>query len=68
MCDFSNDCEDDSDEQDCSDYVRCDFEDKNNPICDWNYDDDAPMYWQRSRAARFVSSIYYPIYGIYIYQ
>jgi hypothetical protein len=49
VCDFSNDCGDNSDERNCGNYTRCDFEDELNPYCDWNLDDDALFYWRRQQ-------------------
>lgn len=54
VCDFSDDCGDSSDENNCSSYTRCDFENDSDPLCDWNNDDDVDSYWQRSAGNNFL--------------
>ena len=43
VCDLIDDCGDGSDEDFCSKYSRCDFE---NGICDWNNDLKMPLKWR----------------------
>lgn len=63
VCDYSKDCSDGSDETDCHNYTRCGFENDLNPLCNWNSDDDADIYWKRGNGEMFEMSIVnYPTY------
>ena len=57
VCDFSNDCGDLSDEIDCDNYTRCNFEEDSNPYCDWNIDNDADIDWKRHSGQDFENSL-----------
>ena len=64
VCDFENDCGDSSDEISCAGYNRCDFEDSLDPLCDWNSDDDAELYWLRGTGRQFETTTNnYPAFG-----
>ncbi len=41
--DLTDDCGDGSDENTCSDYTMCDFE---NGLCDWKNDPKADLKWE----------------------
>ncbi|CAF1456361.1 unnamed protein product, partial [Rotaria sordida] len=50
LCDYSDDCGDNTDENSCEKYVQmCNFENNAEPICSWSHDDDADFRWQRMR-------------------
>lgn len=49
VCDFTNDCSDDSDEADCPRY--CDYESEKDSLCKWNnFGDSSNMNWVRGMA------------------
>ena len=54
LCDFTNDCWDGSDEIDCDNYTRCDFNDTK--ICGWLQAKNDQMDWTRHK--RSTPSIY----------
>ncbi|CAF4840990.1 unnamed protein product, partial [Rotaria sp. Silwood1] len=50
LCDYSDDCGDNTDENSCEKYIQmCSFENNAEPICSWSHDDDADFRWQRMR-------------------
>jgi hypothetical protein len=64
VCDFGNDCSDKSDEKNCTNFTRCDFEDDSNYLCSWNNDHDADFNWKRGTGQQFISSsTNYPSFG-----
>ncbi|CAF0718676.1 unnamed protein product [Adineta steineri] len=69
LCDFNDDCGDNSDETVCDNYVEmCDFENHAEPICSWTHDSDADFQWQRIRGEQsntidFWYDDYWQLYG-----
>lgn len=54
LCDFTNDCWDGSDEMDCDNYTRCDFNDTG--LCGWLQAKNDQMDWTRHKGS--TASIY----------
>lgn len=59
---LKDDCGDASDELNCTTYTRCNFDDNQNPLCNWNDDDDADLYWIRQKGEDADEGYYFPTY------